>query len=290
MAIDPQQCGQGPGLDFLLPTDPNTAIGRRRFLGEKVALQVGPVWAQPQTPVVLKLLISVQVELHEVGALIRGVCAAFQDLRSFPNWLGPGWDFRGLISPPPASMQPDLAIAHVDHMVKKGHLGLRRSWLQSFGFHGKGLVWDRGCHMHVQLALWHLGQKLGRVGLLSKLCNHMLRLDILPNRIGLVQVWAGFPHASQRAKESSLDQLLQLLSPNGWVPRWWRQELLVSPPGLLTLTVLGLRRVQVQYAPVESLPCALIGPWSLQKLPFQHLLELDHIQMPQCLCPLRVLH
>ena len=32
MAIDPQQSRQGPCLDFLLPTDPDTAIGRRRFI------------------------------------------------------------------------------------------------------------------------------------------------------------------------------------------------------------------------------------------------------------------
>ena len=38
------------------------------------------------------------------------------------------------------------------------------------------------------------------------------------------------------------------------------------------------------------LPGTLVGPRSLQKLPFQHLLELDHIQMPQGLCPFRVLH
>ena len=88
MAIDPQQSRQGPCLDFLLPTDPDTAIGRRRFIGKEAALQVGPIGAQFQTPVVLKLLIGVHVELHKVGSLISGVCAAFQCLRIFPSWLG----------------------------------------------------------------------------------------------------------------------------------------------------------------------------------------------------------
>ena len=78
VAIDPQQSRQSPCLDFLLPTDPNTAIGRRRFIGKEAALQEGPVGAQPKTPVVLQLLISVHVELHKVGSLITGVCAAFQ--------------------------------------------------------------------------------------------------------------------------------------------------------------------------------------------------------------------
>ena len=84
MAIDPQQCEQGPGLDFLLPANPDTAIGRRRFVGKEATLQVGPIWAQTQPPMVLKLLISVHVELQEVGTLICGVCATFQGLRSIP--------------------------------------------------------------------------------------------------------------------------------------------------------------------------------------------------------------
>ena len=74
MAIDPQQCGQGPGLDLLPPTNPDTAIGRRRFVGKEATLQVGPIWAQTQPPMVLKFLISVHVELQEVGTLICGVC------------------------------------------------------------------------------------------------------------------------------------------------------------------------------------------------------------------------
>ena len=60
VAIDPQQSRQSPCLDFLLPTDPNTAIGRRSFIGKEAALQEGPVGAQPKTPVVLQLLIPHQ--------------------------------------------------------------------------------------------------------------------------------------------------------------------------------------------------------------------------------------
>ena len=83
----------------------------------------------------------------------------------------------------------------------------------------------------------------------------------------------GFRKPSQWAKESSLDQLLEILSPDGWVPRWWCQELLVSPPGFLILPVFGLGCVKVHHAAVQRFPGTLVGPWTLQELPLQNLLK-----------------
>ena len=79
------------------------------------------------------------------------------------------------------------------------------------------------------------------------------------------------------------------------LPKWMGSQVVASgtackPSWLAHTPVLGLRRVQVHHAPVERLPGTLVGPWSLQELPLQHLLKLYQIQMPQCLCPLRVLH
>lgn len=142
-------------------------------------------------------------------------------------------------------MHPDLTITQIDHVVQKGNLGLGGPRFQLFGFHAYCLVGNHGGDMHVELALWDFRQQLGWVGLLAKLCDHVLGLHVLTLGIELIQLWVGFPHASQRAKDSSLDHLLQFFSPNGWCPWWGSQVLLVRPSRILIFPVLGLRSLQV---------------------------------------------